>query len=101
MFDDGRGTAPGSRYFRGLSPHRLVWFAVGRFYPLGPPRAVIPDGLDLQAIVPGELAMWNATTTGHWVGWVRFKIHDGHGGAPAGQWVPGDAIEPRREGTTK
>ncbi|AIG78412.1 Hypothetical protein AJAP_27835 [Amycolatopsis japonica] len=86
---------PNEKIFRGFRPPRPVWVDLSRAYPLGPPRASVPDGLDLGEVVEGRLSMWQMTTTGHWVGWVEFMINKGRGGAKAGQWVSGEALRPR------
>jgi hypothetical protein len=59
------------------------------------PRRVVPDGMDLQATVPGSLSLWSITTTGHWVGYVSFTIHKADAGAAVTQWVLADALRPR------
>jgi hypothetical protein len=75
-----------------------VWVDLGAVYRVGRPRRVVPGGLDLQATVPGRLAMWALTTTGHWVGYVIFHLTDGgEGGLPASQWVLASALQPRHD----
>jgi hypothetical protein len=68
-----------------------------RVWPAGDPRGVVPGGLDLKGVVQGELLLWHRTTTGHWLGYVRFSIPagDGGGGVRVSQWVLADALRLR------
>ncbi|MCX2949977.1 hypothetical protein [Lentzea sp. NEAU-D7] len=61
------------------------------------PREPFEEGLNLQARVPGELSMWEMTTTGHWVGYVAFVIPKEGAGVRVAQWVLADALEPRED----
>jgi hypothetical protein len=49
------------------------------------PRRVVPDGMDLQATVPGSLSLWSITTTGDWIGYVSFTIRKADAGAAVAQ----------------
>ncbi len=98
MFDSSTSDGPpGEKTFRGYRPPRKVWVDLSQIYPVGPPRGDIPDGLDLQETVRGELSMWKVSTSGYWFGWVQFMINEGRGGSKTGQWVPGYALRPRDE----
>ncbi|MBA0125854.1 hypothetical protein H0B56_09900 [Haloechinothrix sp. YIM 98757] len=95
MFD--QQPAPERRgHLRPVKPPKAVWVDLGAVYPIADrPRLFLADGLDLQMTVPGELRMWDRTTTGHWVGWVTFPVRSGTGTAQQGQWVLSDALTPR------
>ena len=89
------------REIRALRPPKPVWGDLGRVYPFGEPLGVFPNGLDLQAVVPGVLHHWHRTTTGHWAGWAADKIGGDYGGQRVARWVGAYALDPRREGTTR
>lgn len=96
MLDTGDTMPPGPRHLHMVRPNQPVWVDLKLVYPFGRPQARVPDGLDLTVTVPGMLGMWRATTTGHWVGWVSFKLGpEGQGATPHTQWVPADALSPR------
>ncbi|WP_246361257.1 hypothetical protein [Haloechinothrix aidingensis] len=79
-----------------IRPPKPVWVDLGAVYPLRQrPRLFLVDGLDLQATVPGELSMWDRTTTGHWIGWVTFPVSSGAGTAWLNQWIFASALTPR------
>jgi hypothetical protein len=61
----------------------------------------VPDGLDLQARVPGTLHVWDLTTTGTWVGYAVFEIHGGGRAVSTSQWVPAAALSPRTDAPTR
>jgi hypothetical protein len=84
---------PGSKHLRAVRPPQPVWVNLAAAYPVEPSQAYVQEGMDLQAVVPGTLKMWDLTTTGHWVGWAVFAI----GNSPASQWLPADALRPRAE----
>jgi hypothetical protein len=60
---------------------------LGAVFRIDRPRRVLPDGMDLQATVPGSLSLWSITTTGHWIGYVSFTIRKADAGAAVAQWV--------------
>ncbi|SEF34294.1 hypothetical protein SAMN05421837_107308 [Amycolatopsis pretoriensis] len=93
---------PGLNDIRSIRGGRPVWVDLARAYPLGEPLGIYPHGIDLQAVVPGDLRMWRRATTGQWVGWCNFKIGgaDGAGGSRTSHFVVPNALEPRREGAT-
>jgi hypothetical protein len=74
-----------------------VWVDLGAVFRIDRPRRVVPDGMDLQATVPGLLSLWSMTTTGHWVGYVSFTIRKADAGAAVTQWVLADALRPRSD----
>ena len=66
----------------------------------------MPEGVDLQSRVPGELLAWRRTTTGEWVGWVCLPVRRGEeiryvyqyvvgGGPVAARGRPGQEITRR------
>ncbi|GAB3499764.1 hypothetical protein [Amycolatopsis cihanbeyliensis] len=84
-------------YLRMIRPARPVWVNLALVYPsVSGLRVRLPDGLDLRAIVPGELMIWDRATTGHWVGWTMFVLTGGSGAAKVSQWVLAEALRPRR-----
>ncbi|MBW4718816.1 hypothetical protein [Saccharothrix obliqua] len=96
MFDSLKPTPPPPTGWQHVvKPPRPVWVDLGAVYRVGAPRRNVPDAMDLQATVPGELRLWHLTTTGHWVGYVTFAIHSGQGRTGVGQWVLADALRPR------
>ncbi len=95
MLDTGDTRPPG--HLHSFRPPRPVWVNLSLVYPIDAVKAAVPDGLDLTSVVPGMLDMWQATTTGHWVGYVRFMINPGHGGAHHEQWIMAEAMRPRGE----
>jgi hypothetical protein len=92
---------PSLQEMRALRPGRPVWVDLARVYPFGPPLGVYPNGLDLQAVVPGTLKLWHRTTTGYWAGWATYKIGGEQGGQQAAHWIGGYALDPRREGAIR
>ncbi|MGW4829503.1 hypothetical protein ACWEOG_18110 [Amycolatopsis japonica] len=96
MLDTGDTTSPGPAYLHMVRPAQPVWVDLGVIYKVPKTTATVPDGLDLAATVPGRLSMWQATTTGHWVGWVTFAME----GDSQSQWVISDALSPRESGAT-
>jgi hypothetical protein len=72
-----------------------VWVDLGATFRIARPRRSFPDGMDLQATVPGELSAWGIPTTGHWVGYVSFSIREADAGTRVSQWVLAGALEPR------
>jgi hypothetical protein len=101
MFDyvDQGESHPSLQEIRALRPPKPVWVDLGRVYPFGKPVGVFPNGLDLQSAVPGMLQQWHRTTTGHWAGWVRYKLGGDYGGQRAAHRVGAYVLDPRREGT--
>ena len=70
------------------------------------PVRPMPEGVDLQSRVPGELLAWRRTTTGEWVGWVCLPVRRGEeiryvyqyvvaGGPVAARGRPGQEITRR------
>jgi hypothetical protein len=81
-----------------LRPPRPVWVDLAVVYPVSArPTHSVPDGLDLQARVPGTLHVWDLTTTGSWVGYAVFEIHGGGRAVSTSQWVPAAALSPRAD----
>ncbi|MBY8849525.1 hypothetical protein [Saccharothrix longispora] len=80
-----------------VKPARPVWVDLGAVFRVGWPRRVAPDGLDLQATVPGELHLWSLTTTGHWVGYVTFAIAGEGRHVQVSQWVLSATLQPRSD----
>jgi hypothetical protein len=78
-----------------VRPARPVWVNLGAAFRIRQPRQHVPYGLDLQAIVPGELNMWALTTTGNWVGHVSFVVQHRDHGIRTSQWILQDALRPR------
>ena len=78
---------------------RRVWVDLAVAYPREPGRAVraVPDGVDLQSRVPGELLGWVRATTGEWVGWVCLPISRGGEVRYVYQYVPAAALAPRED----
>jgi hypothetical protein len=74
-----------------------VWVDLGAVFQMDRPRRVVPDGMDLQATVPGSLSLWSITTTGHWVGYVSFAICKADAGTAVAEWVLADALRPRTD----
>ncbi|NKE55411.1 hypothetical protein FXN61_00630 [Lentzea sp. PSKA42] len=71
---------------------------LGTVWRISRPRRFVPDALDMQGTVPGELRLWHLTTTGHWVGYVEFAVKAGdQGGVRVSQWVMEDALKPRTD----
>ncbi|MFD5088996.1 hypothetical protein ACFWMR_00240 [Amycolatopsis thailandensis] len=96
MLDTGDTFSPGAPYLHMVRPSRPVWVDLSKVYQVGECRPTLPDELDLTTTVPGFLGMWQATTTGHWVGWVVFTIGDlDRGGTRNAQWVVSDALRRR------
>ncbi|MEV0676495.1 hypothetical protein AB0I60_08215 [Actinosynnema sp. NPDC050436] len=95
MFDHFKPAPPPRSDHVAVKPPRPVWVDLGAVYRVGRPRRPTPHGLDLQATVPGDLRLWAITTTGHWVGYVTFVIHDDTTRIATGQWVLADALRPR------
>ena len=103
MFDnvDRSDPHPSLREMRALRPAKPVWVDLAKVFPFGEPLGVFPNGLDLQAAVPGMIQQWHRTTTGYWAGWVRYKIGGEFGGQRAAHWVGAYALDPRREGASR
>jgi hypothetical protein len=80
-----------------VRPPRAVWVDLGAMFRIDRPRRVVPDGMDLQATVPGSLFLWSITSTGHWVGYVSFTIRKADAGAAVAQWVLADALRPQTD----
>lgn len=79
-------------------PPRPVWIDLAVVYPLrGRPSRSVPDGLDLQARVPGTLSEWRMTTTGHWVGYCSFKVKQGELVIGMSQWIAAEALQQRAD----
>ncbi len=98
MSDPARASSPHAPYLHTVDPNRPVWVDLRRAFPVGTPKASLPEGLDLTGMVPGLLSAWAATTTGHWVGWVSFTLGlPGAGGTPQRQWILSEALQPRPE----
>ena len=96
MFDTSSGDAESKRppYARPVTP---VWLDLGKVYPIEGVRRVVPDGVDLQSRVPAEVLLWEVTTTGHKIAYVRYRYAKGNGYSHAGHWVLAAWIEPRRD----
>ena len=56
----------------------------------------MPEGVDLQSRVPGELLAWRRTTTGEWVGWVCLPVRRGEEIRYVYQYVVGGGPVPAR-----
>lgn len=97
MFDNLRPTPPPRNHHVPVKPPRPVWVDLGEVYRVDPPLRNLPQGMDLQATVPGDLRLWALTTTGHWVGYVTFTIHNGPTRIATGQWVLSTALHPRAD----
>ncbi|MEU7528597.1 hypothetical protein AB0A74_22895 [Saccharothrix sp. NPDC042600] len=97
MFDKLRPEPPAGGRQIVVKPPRPVWVDLGTVYRVGAPRRSVPNGIDLQATVPGELRLWDLSTTGHWAGFVTFAVSSGRGRASVGQWVLADALRPRTD----
>lgn len=97
MFESPRGAEPPPQRGRRIDvrPSKPVWVHLNVVYRIDRPRMHYLDGLDLQERVPGELMMWEMTTTGHWVGYVSFGVRGAGSAVRMGQWVLADALEPR------
>ena len=97
VFEQSRGAEPPPKFGRRIDvrPSKPVWVHLNLVYPVGRTWKHCPDGLDLQERVPGELMMWERTTTGHWVGYVSFGVCGAGSAVRMGQWVLSDALEPR------
>lgn len=79
---------------------RPVWVDLAVVYtrqPGRPPRHV-PDGVDLQSRVPGELLAWHRTTTGEWIGWTCLPVAKGEQVRWVYMYVPASALSPRDDG---
>jgi hypothetical protein len=78
---------------------RRVWVDLAVAYPrpAGRPPRPVPDGVDLQSRVPGELLGWRRTTTGEWVGWVCVPISQGEEVRYVYQYVAAGALSPRED----
>ena len=76
-------------------PPKPVWVDLGAVFRIERPREHFSEGLDLQARIPGELSIWEKTTTGHWVGYVAFVMPKEGAGVRVAQWVLADALAPR------
>lgn len=76
---------------------------LARVFPRSGPVRPFPRGWNLQDQVPGELFLWGRTTTGEWVGLVRFPVRRGDGseGMIHTQWVPGLARSSREDAPTR
>ena len=61
------------------------------------PARAVPEGVDLQSRVPGELLGWRRTTTGEWVGWVCVPISQGEEVRYVYQYVAAAALSPRED----
>ncbi|WP_394620992.1 hypothetical protein JNUCC0626_18415 [Lentzea sp. JNUCC 0626] len=81
------------------NPKTAVWVHLDKVNPIGgPPRFAFPEGVDLQSRVPGELHFWQMTTTGHWAGFVSYRIEQkGDGGLRMAHLVIETALEPRND----
>lgn len=82
---------------RKVDPPKPVLVNLYRVWPAGGPRGDVDGGLDVLAVVPGELLMWHRTNTGHWLGYVQFSVRagSGDGGTRMWQWVHADALRPQ------
>ncbi|WP_329793919.1 hypothetical protein V1227_19115 [Lentzea sp. DG1S-22] len=80
-------------------PKKPVWVHLDKLNPInGAPRFAFPEGIDLQSRVPGELHYWQMTTTGHWAGYVSYRIsQEGDGGLRMSHLVIETALEPRED----
>jgi hypothetical protein len=78
---------------------RRVWVDLAVAYPRPPgrPPLAVPEGVDLQSRVPGELLGWRRTTTGEWVGWVCVPISQGQEVRYVYQYVAAAALSPRED----
>lgn len=78
---------------------RPVWVDLAVAYPRAPgrPARAVPEGVDLQSRVPGELLRWARTTTGEWVGWVCVPVSRGAEVRYVYQYVPAAALSPRED----
>ena len=76
---------------------RRVWVDLAVAYPRTVDRPVrpVPEGVDLQSRVPGELLAWCRTTTGEWVGWVCLPVSRGDEVRYVYQYVAAAALSPR------
>lgn len=74
-----------------------VDLAVAYPRPAGRSPRAVPDGVDLQSRVPGELLGWRRTTTGEWVGWVCVPINQGEEVRYVYQYVAAAALSPRED----
>ena len=57
----------------------------------------MPEGVDLQSRVPGELLAWRRTTTGEWVGWVCLPVRRGEEIRYVYQYVVAAALSLRED----
>jgi hypothetical protein len=78
---------------------KRVWVDLALAYPRPPERPVrpMPEGVDLQSRVPGELLAWRRTTTGEWVGWVCLPVRRGEEIRYVYQYVLAAALSPRED----
>lgn len=84
-----------------VRPPAPCWVDLGRAFPIDELRRVVPDGLDLQSRVPGEVLIWSVTTTGHWVGYVSFAVKHGDHGVRLQQWMLSTALTARADGPAR
>lgn len=75
-----------------------VWVDLGIVFPVeGRPERFYPSAVDLQATVPGELHMWETTTTGLRIGYVTFPMRSARATISTTQWVVARALTDRRD----
>lgn len=78
---------------------RSVWVDLRVLYPSAIGSEVLPDGLNLDEVVPGGLWEWLRSSTGEWLGVVSFHVtyRDGRPERVVAerQLVPAHAIRPR------
>jgi len=71
-------------------------------FPLGPglsntqPLKITKGGLALTGYAPGELLAWARSSSGAWIGCVRFVVEpvNKRGQVPMMQWMPAASIRP-------
>ena len=76
-----------------------MWVDLARLYPRSADIRPLPEGWDVQAVVPGEQTAWLKTTTGAWIAEVRYSVRRGDGseGVQHTGWLPAEAVRLRHD----
>ncbi len=102
MFDPLEGWPETLGNGRLVDPPLTVTVDLGALFPPGPgqsntqPLRISKGGLAVTGYAAGELLAWARTTSGAWIGCVRFVVEPANklGQVPMLQWMPSTSIRP-------